>query len=51
MNDAQLGLTVATPLIIVFALALRWMGALRTSGTIAAVALSVIIAVVLFVTQ
>jgi hypothetical protein len=51
MNDAQLGLTVAAPLIIVFTLALRWMGALRTSGTVAAVMLFAVIAIVLFFSQ
>jgi hypothetical protein len=51
MNDAQLGLVVATPLIVAFAVALRRVGALRTSGMIAAAALSAIIAIVLFFTQ
>lgn len=51
MNDAQLGLLVATPIIIVFAIALRRMGALRTTGAVAAVVLSVVIAAVLFLTQ
>ena len=51
MNDAQVGLLFATPIIAGFALALHWMGALRRSGVVAAVSLSVIIAAVLFFTQ
>ncbi|RAI36826.1 hypothetical protein [Rhodoplanes roseus] len=51
MNDAQLGLLVATPIIVVFAIALRRMGALRTTGAVAAVAASLAIAAVLFFTQ
>lgn len=51
MSDAQVGLMFATPIIAGFALALHWMGALRTSGAVAAVSMSVIIAVVLFFTQ
>jgi hypothetical protein len=48
MNDAQIGLLVATPIIIVFAIALRQMGALRTTGAIAAILVSILIGVVLF---
>lgn len=51
MNDAQVGLLIATPIICGFALALRHMGALRTSGAVAAVILSVAIAAVLFFSQ
>jgi len=51
MSEAQIGLTVAAPLIVIFALALHRMGALRGGATLAAVAASVAIAVVLFATQ
>jgi hypothetical protein len=51
MSDAQLGLLTATPIIIVFAVALRRMGVLSTAATASAVGLSVAIAVVLFTTQ
>ena len=51
MSDAQVGLLVATPIIVIFALALYRMGVLRLSGTIAAVAMSVAIGVVLCFTQ
>ena len=51
MTDAQLGLITATPIIIVFAAALRRMGVLSTTATISSVGLSVAIAVVLFTTQ
>ena len=50
MSDAQIGLLTATPLIILFAAALRAMGVLSTTATASAVGLSVI-AVVLFTTQ
>ncbi len=51
MSDAQVGLVMATPLIVIFAVMLHGMGVLRLSGTIAAVTMSVAIAVTLFVTQ
>jgi hypothetical protein len=51
MSEAQIGLLTATPIIIVFAGALRAMGVLSTVATVAAIALSVAIAVVLFTTQ
>ncbi|CAL8980443.1 MULTISPECIES: hypothetical protein [Rhodoplanes] len=51
MTDAQLGLMVATPIIIGFAVALRWIGAVRTTGAVTAVLLSVAIAALLFLTQ
>lgn len=49
MNDAQIGLSVATPIIIVFALVLYRMGVLQRTGTISAVLFSVAIAAVLFI--
>ncbi|MGY3617226.1 hypothetical protein [Bradyrhizobium sp. USDA 10063] len=51
MSDAQVGLLTATPLIMLFAGALRAMGVLSTTATVSAIALSVAIAVMLFVTQ
>ncbi len=51
MSEAQLGLITATPIIIVFAAALRRMGVLSTTGTVSAIAASIAIAVVLFTTQ
>jgi hypothetical protein len=51
MSEAQLRLMTATPIIIVFAVALRRMGVLSTVATISAVSLSVAIATVLFTTQ
>jgi hypothetical protein len=51
MSNAQLGLLTATPIIILFAGALRTMGVLSTTATVSAVGLSVVIAVVLFTTQ
>jgi hypothetical protein len=51
MSEAQVGLMTATPIIIVFAIALRRMGVLSTVATVSAVGLSVAIATVLFTTQ
>ncbi|GGH12900.1 hypothetical protein GCM10007036_11120 [Alsobacter metallidurans] len=51
MTDAQLGLAVTTPIIIVFAIALRRMGVLRTTGAATAVLASVAIAAALYLTQ
>lgn len=51
MSDAQVGLVMATPLIIIFAIMLHRMGVLRLTGTVAAVTMSVVIAVALFFTQ
>ncbi|WP_194164587.1 hypothetical protein [Microvirga thermotolerans] len=51
MTDAQIGLLTATPLIVVFAIMLYRMGVLRLTGTLTAVAMSVAIAGVLFLTQ
>ncbi|MEY9199265.1 hypothetical protein ABIA16_004444 [Sinorhizobium fredii] len=49
MNDAQIGLSVATPIIIIFALVLYRMGVLQRTGTVAAVLASVACAAVLFI--
>ena len=51
MSEAQLGLLTSTPIIIVFAGALRAMGVLSTVATVSAILLSVAIAVLLFTTQ
>lgn len=51
MSDAQVGLVVVTPLIIIFALALHRMGVLRPIATLTAVLTSAAIAAVLFFTQ
>jgi len=51
MTDAQFGLVMATPIIIVFAIMLYRMGVLRLSGTVTAVTMSVVIAAGLFLTQ
>lgn len=51
MSDAQAGLLVATPIIIVFAAALHRMGVLQRYSAVAAVLFSVAIAAVLFVQQ
>ena len=51
MSEAQLGLLTATPVIILFAAALRAMGVLSTTAVVSAVTLSVAIATLLFVTQ
>lgn len=51
MNDAQIGLAVATPVIIGFALALYRMGVLQRTGAALAVAASLAIAASLFLTQ
>lgn len=51
MTDAQMGLVVTTPIIAVFALALRRMGVLPTTGAVTAVLASVAIAAALFLTQ
>lgn len=48
MTDAQIGLSVATPIIVVFALALYRMGVLQRGGAISAVLFSIAIAAVLF---
>lgn len=51
MSDAQIGLAVATPIIIGFAILLYRMGVLQRTGTISAVLASLAIALVLFTTQ
>ena len=51
LKSKQLGLVVATPIIVVFALALYRMGVLRLSGTLTAVAMSIVIGAVLYFTQ
>ncbi|WP_292168346.1 hypothetical protein [Mesorhizobium sp.] len=48
MTDAQLGLSLATPIIIVFALVLYRMGVLQKTGTMSAILCSIAIAIVLF---
>lgn len=49
MNDAQIGLSVATPIIIIFSLVLYRMGVLQRTGTVAAVLASVACVAVLFI--
>lgn len=51
MTNAQLGLITTAPIIILFAASLRMMGVLSTVATIAAVTLSAVFAVFLFMTQ
>ncbi|MBD9386895.1 hypothetical protein HGO37_04970 [Rhizobium sp. CG4] len=51
MNDAQVGLIVATPIIIGFSILLYRMGVLQGPGTISAVLASAAIATVLFLGQ
>ncbi|MHB0950880.1 MAG: hypothetical protein ACYC10_03010 [Allorhizobium sp.] len=51
MTDAQIGLAIATPIIIGFAVMLYRMGVLQRGGTISAVLASIAIATVLFVSQ
>ncbi|MEI2298256.1 hypothetical protein [Ensifer sp. MJa1] len=48
MTDAQIGLSVATPIIIVFALVLYRMGVLQRGATLSAVLSSIAVAIVLF---
>ncbi|MCF1449320.1 hypothetical protein GOZ83_13045 [Agrobacterium vitis] len=48
MTDAQIGLSIATPIIVIFALILYRMGVLQRTGTVSAVLASVAIAAVLF---
>lgn len=50
MTDTQIGLIVATPIIIVFAVVLNRMG-LQRAGAMTAVVFSVAIAAVLFLNQ
>ena len=51
MNDAQIGLAVSTPIIVLFSIALFKMGVLQRYSTVAAVMASVTIAVILFSQQ
>lgn len=51
MTDAQMGLAVATPAIIVMALLLYRMGVLQKGGVATAVLMSLFIAAVLFLEQ
>lgn len=51
MSDAQVGLLLATPIIVVFAIALRRMGVLQGYSSFAAVLFSVAIATILFLQQ
>lgn len=51
MTDAQMGLVVATPAIIVMALLLYRMGVLQKGGVAAAILMSLAIAVLLFLEQ
>jgi len=51
MTDAQMGLAVATPAIIVMAVMLYRMGVLQKGGVAAAVLMSLAIAALLYVEQ
>ncbi|MCP9627479.1 hypothetical protein NML43_10300 [Rhodopseudomonas palustris] len=51
MTEAQWGLIVVTAIIIVFAVAMRSVGALRTASTATAIVVTVVIAASLFLTQ
>lgn len=51
MTDAQAGLAVAAPIIMIFALALYRLGVLQRYSTGIAVAASIVIAAVLFFQQ
>lgn len=51
MSDAQIGLMVATPIIIGFSVALHRMGVLQRYSTVIAVTASCAIAAVLFLQQ
>ena len=48
MTDAQMGLSIATPVITVFAIALYRMGVLQRTGAVSAVLAAIAIAVGLF---
>lgn len=51
MTDAQVGLALATPIIVAFAFALKKMGVLQGYSALAAVVFSIVIAAVLFLQQ
>lgn len=48
MTDAQIGLSVATPVIVAFAIMLYRMGVVQRSGVVTAVLAAVVIAASLF---
>jgi len=51
MTDAQIGLAVSTPIIVLFSIALYRMGVLQRYSTVTAVIASVAIAAVLYSQQ
>jgi hypothetical protein len=51
MTDAQVGLVIATPIIIIFAFALYRMGVLQRYSAVSAVVFSAVIAAILFTQQ
>lgn len=51
MTDAQVGLVIATPIIIIFAFALYRIGVLQRYSTVSAVVFSAVIAAILFTQQ
>lgn len=51
MNEAQLGLVISTPAILVFIAFMYWRDAMSRPGAIAAAMMSVTIAVFLFLSQ
>ncbi len=51
MSNAQFGLSVATPIIIGFAILLYRMGVLQRTGAASAVLVSIAIAAILFLNQ
>ena len=48
MTDAQIGLSIATPVIVIFAVTLYRMGVLQRTGVVSAVLAAVVIAASLF---
>jgi len=48
MSDAQIGLSIATPVIVIFAIALHRMGVLQRTGVVTAVIAAIAIAASLF---
>lgn len=51
MTDAQVGLALATPIIVVFAGVLYRMGVLQKTGALAAILCSLAVAMILFFGQ
>jgi hypothetical protein len=51
MTDAQMGLAVATPAILVMAVMLYRMGVLQKGGVATAILMSLVIAAILFLEQ